>query len=153
MMKLFTLISILILSGSFANAEDFAVGIVLGDPTGLSAKVKMDGAHSVDGALAYSSGKHSGTHFHGDYLWDRARSWQTDKGPLNMYYGLGGRLNSYNDDDRRAQVSLGPRASIGLNFDIHNPNLELFGELAMILEVTPSIAADIDAGVGARIRF
>jgi hypothetical protein len=152
-MKLLTLISFLILSVSVAKAEDFAVGIVLGDPTGLSGKVKMDGAHSVDGALAYSSGKHSGTHFHADYLWDRARSWETDKGPLYMFYGIGGRLNSYNDNDHRSQVSLGPRGSIGLNFDIHNPNLELFGELAMILEVTPSITADIDAGVGVRIRF
>jgi hypothetical protein len=70
-----------------------------------------------------------------------------------MYYGLGGRLISYNDNEDRGKISLGPRGSLGLNFNINNPNIEFFGELAMILEVVPSIAADLDAGIGARIRF
>lgn len=152
-MRIIAMISFLMLSMSFAHAEDFAVGIILGDPTGLSGKMKLDGAHSMDGALAFSSGKHSGTQFHADYLWDRARSWGTDQGPLHMYYGLGGRLISYNDKNDKSQISIGPRGSLGLNFNINNPNIEFFGELAAILELTPSITADIDAGIGARIRF
>lgn len=153
-MKLLVMMSFLVLSvSSMARAENFGLGIILGDPTGLSGKMKLNEAHSLDGALAYSSGKHSGTQFHADYLWDRARTWATDQGPLHMYYGLGGRLISYNDEHKHSQISLGPRGSLGLSFDIHNPNIELFGELAAILELTPDISADIDAGIGARIRF
>lgn len=136
-----------------AQAEDFGLGVILGDPSGLSAKMKMDDRHSLDAALAYSSGRHSGLQLHMDYLWDRARSWGTTQGPLNMYYGLGGRLNSYDDHHRNSQLSFGPRGSLGLNFNINNPNLEFFGELALILELIPSIAADLDAGIGVRIRF
>lgn len=152
-MKLLSALFAVFLMTSAAHAEDFAVGVILGDPSGLSAKMKYDAGHSLDGALAYSSGKHSGMQFHVDYLWDRARSWGTTQGPLDMYYGLGGRLISYNDDRDKSQISIGPRGSIGLSFNVHNPNIELFGELAMVLDVAPSISADLDAGVGARIRF
>lgn len=143
------------LAPSKAQAEDFGLGIILGDPSGLSAKMKLDHGHSVDAALAYSSGRHSGLQLHADYLWDRARSWGTTQGPLDMYYGLGARLISYEDHyhDHDSGVSFGPRGSLGLSFNINNPNVEVFGELAMVLEVVPSIGADIDAGIGARIRF
>lgn len=151
-MKLLSALLAVLMMTSAAHAQDFGLGVILGDPSGLSGKMRMDGNHSLDGALAYSSGKHAGMQFHADYLWDRARSWGTTQGPLDMYYGLGGRLISYNDDNK-SQISIGPRGSLGLSFNINNPNLELFGELAMILEVTPSISADLDAGVGARIRF
>jgi len=158
-MKMLTILSLLVLSFSWAQAanhsadDDYAVGVILGDPTGLSAKMKLNNEHSLDGALAYSSGRHHGTQIHSDYLWDRARSWETTQGPLYMYYGLGGRLISYTDKDDHSQISLGPRGSLGLDFNIFNPNIELFGELALILEVVPSITADVDAGIGARIRF
>jgi hypothetical protein len=151
-MRIFSIVIVFVFAALSARAEDFGVGVILGDPTGLSVKMKMDGAHSLDGALAYSSGRHSGLQFHGDYLWDRARSWNTKGGPLSMYYGLGGRVISYKND-RNSEVSVGPRGSLGVSFDLNNPNIELFGELAMILEVAPSMTADLDAGIGARIRF
>lgn len=151
-MKLLSALFAVLMMTSAAHAEDLGVGVILGDPSGLSGKMKLDGNHSIDGALAYSSGKHSGTQFHADYLWDRARSWGTTQGPLDMYYGLGGRLISYSDENK-SKISIGPRGSLGLSFNINNPNLELFGEIAMVLEVTPSMSADLDAGVGARIRF
>ncbi|WP_413291119.1 hypothetical protein [Bdellovibrio sp. HCB337] len=151
-MKMLAMLSLLLFT-SLAHAEDFGVGIILGDPTGLSAKMKLDGSHSLDGALAFSSGKRTGAQFHADYLWDRARSWGTTQGPLDMYYGLGGRLVSYEDDDDKSKLSIGPRGSIGLNFNINNPNIEFFGEVAAILEIAPSMAADLDVGVGARVRF
>jgi len=152
-MKIISTICLIMMMTTAAYAENFGLGVILGDPSGLSGKMKLDGAHSLDGALAYSSGKHSGMQFHATYLWDRARSWGTTQGPLDMYYGLGGRLISYNDNKDKSQISIGPRGSLGLCFNINNPNIEFFGELAMVLEVTPSISADLDAGVGARIRF
>jgi hypothetical protein len=137
-----------------ATSEPFGLGVILGDPSGLSAKLKMDQAHSVDGALAYSSGRRSGLQLHADYLWDHARSWGTTEGPLDMYYGLGGRIITYDENyNHKGLISLGPRGSIGLSFNINNPNLEFFGELAAILEIAPSVGVDLDAGIGARIRF
>lgn len=152
-LKIFVTLSLIFFSASYAAAEKYGLGVVLGDPTGVSGKMKLNDAHSVDAALAYSSGRHSGLQFHSDYLWDRARSWDTDEGPLHMYYGLGGRLISYEDKDKKSQVSIGPRGSLGVTFNINNPNLEFFGEGAVVVEVAPSINVDLDAGIGARIRF
>jgi hypothetical protein len=156
-MKILAMISLLLMTAAVGHAatanEDFGLGVILGDPTGLSAKMKLDQAHAIDGALAYSSGKHHGAQIHADYLWDRARSWETTQGPLYMYYGLGGRLITYNDSDDKSQISLGPRGSLGVSFNFFNPNIEVFGEGAIILEIAPSIAADLDVGIGARIRF
>jgi hypothetical protein len=135
------------------EADTFGLGFILGDPTGLSGKMKMDQRHSVDAALAYSSGRRNGLQLHGDYLWDRARSWGTTEGPIDMYYGLGGRFISYTNSDHKDEMSIGPRGSIGVAFNVNNPDLELFGELAAILEIAPSVGVDIDAGIGARIRF
>jgi len=152
-MKILSAICLVMMMATAAHAEDFGLGVILGDPSGLSGKMKLNGNHSLDGALAYSTGKHHGLQLHSDYLWDRARSWGTTQGPLDMYYGLGGRLISYDDDKHESKMSLGPRGSLGLSFNINNPNIELFGELALILEVIPDVTADLDAGIGARIRF
>lgn len=150
-------LSVATFSTAHAQSEQFGLGVILGDPTGLSGKMKWDESHSVDMALAYSSGRRSGLQLHADYLWDRARSWGTAEGPLDMYYGLGGRIITYderkNDGRRESLVSIGPRGAIGLSFNINNPNLEIFGELAAILEIAPSVGVDLDAGIGARIRF
>lgn len=152
-MKILSTICLVLMVTTVAHAENFGLGVILGDPSGLSAKMKLDGSHSLDGALAYSTGKHHGLQFHADYLWDRARSWGTTQGPLDMYYGLGGRLISYDNDKHESKVSVGPRGSLGLSFNVNNPNIEIFGELALVLEVVPEMTADIDAGIGARIRF
>jgi hypothetical protein len=138
------------------TSEMFGLGVILGDPSGLSGKMKWDAAHSVDMALAYSSGRRNGLQLHADYLWDRARTWGTTEGPIDMYYGLGGRIITYNnrhDNRDESLISIGPRGSIGVNFNINNPNLEFFGELAAILELAPSVGVDLDAGIGCRIRF
>jgi len=151
-MKFLIFLSLLLVS-VMSHAEDYGVGVILGDPTGLSVKMRLDGENAVDGALAFSTGRYNGLQFHGDYLWDNARSWHTEQGPLGMYYGLGARVISYKKPDDRSEVSVGPRGSLGVHLNINNPNLEIFGELALILDVAPAMTADIDAGVGARIRF
>ncbi|MFS4461088.1 hypothetical protein [Bdellovibrio sp. HCB2-146] len=132
---------------------DAAVGVVIGDPTGLSGRVGLDGQHSLEGALAFSTGRYTGLHLHGTYLWDRARSWATSEGPLDLYYGLGVRVISINKGDYDGDVAIGPRAPLGLIFNLHNPNIEIFGELSLALDIAPRTDVDLDAGVGVRIRF
>ena len=133
---------------------DSALGVVLGDPTGFSGRTSLDGQHSLEGALAYSTGHHSGLHVHGTYLWDRARVFSVERsGPIEMYYGLGLRLISINSGKHDGDIAIGPRAPLGVVYKINNPNLEFFGELSLALDVAPDTDVDLDAGVGIRIRF
>lgn len=130
-----------------------ALGVVIGDPTGLSGRMGLDGQHSFEGALASSSGTYDGLHIHGTYLWDHARSFATHQGPIDLYYGLGLRLISIRHGKYDGDTAIGPRAPLGLIYNFHNPNLELFGELALALDITPKTDVDLDIGIGLRIRF
>jgi hypothetical protein len=137
---------------SYAHADN-AVGAVLGDPTGISARFGMDSAHSLEGALAYTWGDHEGMHLHGTYLWDKAREFRTSQAPIYLYYGLGVRVIAINAGKYDGDVAVGPRAPIGLLYNINNPDIELFGELSLALDVTPKTDVDLDVGIGVRVRF
>lgn len=147
----YTLITTVLLT-SPAMASN-ALGVIIGDPSGISGRMEWDSRHSIDGALAYSTGYHNGLHIHGTYLWDRARSWSTAQGPIDMYYGLGLRMISITKGSDDGKLSFGPRAPVGLIYNFNDPDIELFGELALALDLTPKTDIDLDVGFGARIRF
>jgi len=150
MLRLLIIFALLVPFKVFASN---AVGVIVGDPSGLSARFALDNEHSIDGALAYATGANSGFHIHGTYLWDRARTFPTDQDPIEMYYGLGARIISIDKGKYDGDVSFGPRAPIGLLYNFTNPNLEVFGEIAAVLDLTPKMTVDLDVGVGVRVRF
>lgn len=151
LLPLFALLaSLLILDTARADA---ALGVVIGDPTGVSGRLGLDSQHSLEGALAYSSSHYEGLHVHATYLWDRARSFATSQGPLELYYGLGARLISINKGKYDGDTALGVRSPLGLLYNFHNPNVEVFGELSLALDVVPKTDVDLDVGIGVRIRF
>lgn len=147
------LAALLIFGFSIKAHADKALGIVIGDPTGLSGRVQLDSQHSLEGALAYSSGYYSGLHLHATYLWDKARLLQTTEGPIYVFYGLGGRIITIDKGKHDGDVALGARAPIGLLYNFNNPNVEIFGELSAALDIVPKTNVDLDIGIGARIRF
>ena len=146
-------LAITFLAVNNAQAEN-ALGIVLGDPTGLSGRFNLDSEHSLEGALAITSEHYHGLHLHGTYLWDQARTFHLqNSNPFYMYYGLGARIISIDRGEHDGEIALAARAPIGLLIKINNPNLEFFGELAAALNVTPNVNADLDVAIGCRIRF
>lgn len=152
-MKMWLLSLMTVLGISSAAYADNAVGVVLGDPTGFSGRFSLDDSHSLETALAYSSGYFEGLHFHATYMWDKARAFKTQADPLYLYYGLGLRVISINRGKYDGDVAIAPRAPLGLLYNLENPDIEIFGELSMALDLTPRTDADIDAGVGVRVRF
>ncbi|MGZ3792855.1 MAG: hypothetical protein ACXVCP_10935, partial [Bdellovibrio sp.] len=99
---------------STANATN-AIGVVIGDPTGLSGRFSLDSRHSVEGAIALSSSEYDGTHIHATYLWDRARTFATSgAGPIELYYGLGIRIINISHGRYDGDTAIGPRAPLGL---------------------------------------
>lgn len=143
----------MMMTTSYAFADN-AIGIVLGDPSGISGRASLDGQHSIEGALAYATGDHSGLHIHATYLWDRARTFAVQGGgPIEMYYGLGVRLINFNKGEHDGELAIGPRAPLGLLYNINNPDLEFFGEVSVAVDLTPETDVDLDVGIGVRIRF
>jgi len=152
----------LLLPAGIVTAQDrnFGLGVIVGEPTGISAKLWTSSRNAFDFGLGWSNGgdrlgRYDGyydggsrVHFHMDYLWhsfDAIRS--TERFPL--YYGVGGRINSgagYHD-------SFAVRGVFGIAWLPRNTPIDVFLELAPSLQLTSSTGFGIDAGFGVRFFF
>ena len=145
---------------TFSQERGFGLGVVIGEPTGISAKLWTSSVNAFDFGLGWSIGgdrigKYKGyydggsrVHFHMDYLWhsfDAIRS--SERFPL--YYGIGGRMNNGAGYD----ASLAVRGVFGIAWLPHNTPIDVFLELVPSLQLTSSTGFAIDAGLGARYFF
>jgi hypothetical protein len=148
-MKLVLLFFSLLVLAPTAVSQDkgFGIGVILGEPTGLSAKTWVSRQNAVDFGLAYSFRRSGYFHFHADYLWhfpDAIRS--TERIPL--YAGIGGRLAVGND-----RGILGVRIPVGLALWLRQAPIEFFFEIAPILDLAPATDLSANVGIGARFYF
>ncbi|MFH0736239.1 MAG: hypothetical protein V1773_15645 [bacterium] len=142
-----------------AQDHGFGLGFVLGEPTGLSAKLWTSKINAFDFGLGVSVGgdrisykgsynNGSRVHFHMDYLWHSFGAISsTERFPL--YYGIGARFNSGGGYDG----SLGIRGVFGIAWLPRATPLDLFVELVPVLQLTQSTGFGIDAGIGIRYFF
>jgi hypothetical protein len=143
---------------AFSAHADFGLGVIIGSPTGVSGKYTFASDRAIDGALAWDLGDDH-IHFHGDYLWLKNRGIRLDSVALDWFFGIGGRLVLFsdNDNDRRDDddddFSLGVRAPIGIGYTFNDPRIEVFGEAALILDLIEETDVDLDGGIGARFHF
>jgi hypothetical protein len=154
-------VSVFVLSVEKTKAESggpFGLGIVIGDPTGLSANYMLSAERSVDAAVAWSFGRYPGFEFHADYLWHGANLFRIEQVSFDWHYGFGGRLISAEERDsnnRRVadRTYFGPRIPIGISTDFNKSTFELFSELALVMNLVPATNFDFDFGVGVRVYF
>ncbi len=136
-----------------AGSGPLLVGGMVGDPTGFTIKYEQHKNTSIDGGLSYSLGARSGAQLHADYLLQRPQVIDAGDSELDLYYGIGLRMITLSSGDDKGKLSFGPRVPIGLRHELKDPSVEFFGEVAVIVDITPSTAADLDLSVGARYRF
>ena len=140
------------------SVRKFGLGVIIGEPTGLSAKYWTSSTTALDFALGWGfvdenngNGNGDGSnwiHFHMDYLWHSFEAISsTERFPL--YYGIGGRVNTREGDN----TSFAIRGVIGLAWMPHDAPVDIFIELAPSLRLTESTGFAIDGGLGARYYF
>ncbi len=118
------------------------LGIILGEPTGISLKCWQSGSTAFDGAAAWSFGRNESVHLHATYLMHQPL--EVDRGSLALYYGLGARTVLADDP------KLGARIPVGLQYIIANSRLTFFFEVAPIFDVMPSTSFGVNGGLGIR---
>lgn len=118
------------------------LGVILGEPTGISIQVWQTGTTAIDGALAWSFGRNDKVHVHADYLIHNPLD--TNRGSLTFYYGIGAR--TILADDAR----FGVRIPLGLQYIIHDSRFSLFFEVAPIMDLVPATDFDVNGGIGVR---
>lgn len=129
------------------NGENFGIGVMLGEPTGISIKSWNGDRSAFDIGAAWSlSGREEAIHLHTDYL---LHSWfnNVDTGRLAFYYGIGGRIIFA--DDAKAGV----RVPLGLNYVFSSAPFDLFVEAVPILDLTPDTEFAGNGAIGIRYYF
>jgi hypothetical protein len=125
----------------------FGLGVVVGEPTGLSAKYWLSRQQALDFGLAWSFPDEA-VHFHSTWLYHIPGLILDPR--FTVYLGLGGRLHA-REDPQNEDVKLGLRFAGGVEF-VYQP-FSVFLELVPIFELVPKTALDLEAGLGFRFYF
>lgn len=130
-----------------AQDSGIGLGIILGEPTGISIKSWVGGREAVDVAVAWSFEGEGAIHIHADYLFHNFRLFHIEKGDLVFYYGIGVRVKA------QSKTQIGVRFPFGLSYFFERSPLEIFFELGPIMNVSPKSLFRMTTCVGVRYFF
>jgi hypothetical protein len=133
-----------------ARGNDFGLGVIIGEPTGISAKAWLSHKSALDFALAWSFEEHARFHVHGDYLLHSYNLIVIDSVAIPVYYGIGGRLVLRDEDH---DDLLGVRIPFGIEYLPADVPIDVFFELVPILNLTPDTDIRFNGAVGIRYLF
>lgn len=162
-----TLAVVLLLTLCFGTLETglaqakpgLGIGIIIGEPTGLSLKKWLSNTTAIDAGIAWSFSENDSLHFHADYLLHRFDVFASAdlRGRLPLYYGLGGRVKLRDGNDGRGRndddALVGIRVPVGISYLFRTAPVDLFAEIVPVLDVAPDTDFDLNAAVGARFYF
>ncbi len=160
---------------NFEANKTFGLGIMLGAPTGLSGKYYLSASTAIDFGVGtiYGYRDRHGLHLHADHLWHPVSLVSAPALELPLYVGIGAR---YLNGDRCYQyagngrcdvryddyAALGVRAPIGLALDFNNVPIDIFFELALVLDLVVdrdefyddnTFYIDLNGAIGFRYYF
>ena len=146
---LLVIVSLLIISNlNHAQQKGFGLGVVLGEPTGISAKFWLTSGTALDFGLGYSfTSSNSLFDFYADYVFHNSDMIHSEKNFV-VYYGPGARLKIKESTSR-----LGVRGVIGILWLPRGTNFDVFIEIAPILDIIPATKFDFSGGIGVRYFF
>lgn len=151
----------------FEANKSFGLGIMLGSPSGLNGKLYLSDDTALDfGIGSYDDfGDDRGLHLHASVLWHPVVLASPDPFELPLYLGIGFRYLDHDDfffdGDDDDHEHLGVRAPLGLMLDFNRVPIDIFLELALIIDLvtiddrdgSDHGRTDLDATLGLRYYF
>jgi hypothetical protein len=146
---LLTAVAAALAAPAAASAQQgMGVGVILGEPTGVSFKTWLTPGTAFDLGAAWSFVDENAFHLHGDFLLHNNNTFHVDKGMALFYYGVGGRVKAEPQD-----IRVGVRVPLGAEYLFADHPVDLFLEVVPILDIAPETDLTLNAGVGARYFF
>ncbi|MBC7712500.1 MAG: hypothetical protein H7177_04150 [Rhizobacter sp.] len=139
----------LLLSVNVWAAGNNGLGLVFGDPSGITFQHKFSEQQFTDLYFAYTWD--SEWVFMGDYKFHLPGLFG-EKLPITPYAGIGAFFkveDKKHDDD----VALGVRIPLGIDWKVPNAPIVVFGELVPAMRLIKSTDGDFQAGIGGRFYF
>lgn len=151
MRKVLIIVAILtVSSASFAVAaqpKNLSIGVILGQPTGLSAKLWLSQTSAVDLAAAWNFLPVGSLYLQADYLYHIYHLFNVKKGKLPIYFGVGGSVAL------QPTTTIGLRVPVGLEYLFPDAPLDLFVEVGFGISLYPATQFQGSGGVGIRYTF
>jgi hypothetical protein len=136
------------------EARGFGLGLIIGNPTGVSGKGFLSPEHAIDGAVGFGLLGGEDLQLHADFLWHfPIKQWSS--AALDLYLGVGPWLGFHGHggrNERETDVSIGARAPFGLAVMFDAP-FDVFLEVAAGLRLVRKVGFHLDAAIGGRYWF
>jgi hypothetical protein len=133
-----------------AGHGGFGAGVILGQPTGFTIKYWLSQKMAIDAGAAWSWENNDGYFdLYGDFLYHKFDLIPVPKGELPLYFGVGARVAIPDHGSTLAGI----RIPVGLAYEIPDLPIEVFGEVAPIVDFAPSTDLHWNGGVGVRYFF
>lgn len=126
------------------------LGLIGGEPTGLSAKVWAGSRVGFDAAVAWSVWRYAALHVHADVLLHTRNKVYEGIGFLPLYAGVGGRVKLSSGSN---PLLVGLRVPFGAEYVLPFMPLGFFLEVVPVANVIPSIGLDWNGAAGFRYYF
>jgi hypothetical protein len=137
------------LACSYGQEQGFGIGVMVGDPTGITAKLWMTRNSALQFGFALSDNfKGNRALISADYLWhsyDVIRT--TERFPV--FYGVGGALNSGGG----ASAALGVRGVAGVAWMSRSIPIDVFFQIVPTVTIIPAGSFGVGWGLGVRFFF
>jgi len=141
------IVAVMIFAGSAAAQGNFGLGIILGEPTGVSGKLWLTDRTAIDMAAAWSFSDQEAFHLHADYLLHNFDLISVSQGRLPIHFGVGARVK-FEDES-----ALGVRIPVGLTYIFDGAPLAIFFEIVPILDLISDTEFEANAAIGIRFFF
>ena len=132
---------------------NFGLGLVLGEPTGLTGKLWTSRTRAWSGDLAFGLSHHhdyyqdDAVYLNVMHLWHDFNLAPVSSGELPFYFGVGGRLWTAH------QFGLGVRGCGGLSYLPPRSPVDFFLEIGIVFDIVEDPGLDGDMGLGFRYYF
>jgi len=132
------------------EARNFGLGLIIGDPTGLSLKGFLSADHAIDGAVGLGLIGGHDLIVQADFLWlFPLHRWSS--ATLDMHLGVGPKLGIKNKGED--EVRIGARGPFGVSVMFLEAPFDVFAEVAAGLWILKDVKLDVDVAIGGRYWF
>ncbi len=129
-----------------SSPKNFGLGVMFGEPSGLTGKLWTTKNMAFDAGVAWSF-KNDIVYIHINYLFHHFELVEVKKGSFGIYYGIGGAVVIFDS------VHVGARVPLGLEYVFPGNQFEIFLEIVPGIALIPETDFYLSGGVGVRYYF
>ncbi len=143
----FLWVFLLLMASAIEGRNGWGIGVIIGEPTGISLKIWNSRTTAIDAAAAWSFKDEGKLHLHMDYLLHNFKLFKARHGKLPLYYGIGGRVKF------EKEIRVGVRFPLGICYILRDTPIDIFFEIVPLLDLTPETDFNFNASIGLRYFF